>query len=328
MLFETCSLVRPAMKLPDPIAFQVSGISVYWFGILFAVGIVAALALIYLEAKRKALPADAWLDLCLVLIPCGVIGARLWYVLTHLPKYSQSLLSVVEIWDGGLSIYGAIICGLAGLCIYAYRKKIRLLRLLDVIAPGLALAQAVIAWGDFFDQTGYGKLVENPALQWFPFAVLIEKTRTIHYAVFFYTFLVCLTVFCLLWFVFRKRSQRDGEVLGWYLVLNSGAQLALHFLLEGEPVLSGAKAFYLLLLLAGLAVLLVLYKRPAKPQLTAEESECAEKAMEAPEAADTEPDVSAEAADAVDEPAEQDDGGAPVEEPVPSPEPSIQEQNN
>ena len=274
MLLKTCSPVRSAMQLPDPVAFRVGDISVYWFGVLFAIGVAAALAAIYLEAKRKKLAQDAWIDLCLVLIPCGVVGARLWYVLSHLSEYRQDFARVFQIWDGGLSIYGAVVFALLGLLAYALIKKESFLRLLDTLAPGVALAEAIAAWGNFFEQTGYGRLVENPALQWFPFAVLIERTHTIHYALFFYTFLVCLLVFCLLWFTLRKRAARDGVVTAWYLAIVFGAKFLLRLLAGEAPAFSGEQIACIALCLVGIVALLLCNKRPAatEPALPAEET--------------------------------------------------------
>ncbi len=267
MHFETCALVKAGMHLPDPVAFTISGVSFYWFGVLFAVGIILALVFTYMEVVRRGLDQDTWIDLCLVLIPCGIVGARLFYVLTHLSAFRGAFLRAFAIWDGGLSIYGAFLFCLLGLYLYARSKKIRLGTLLDTMAPGIVLAQAVIIWGDFFQQQNYGRLVQNPGLQWFPFAVLIERTNTIHYAVFFYEFLVCLAIFALLWFFFRKRATHRGEVFAWYLALFFGARMLLNLLRENDTTLSGlfkpSQLFCILLFLVGCTLLLIVRKRPA-----------------------------------------------------------------
>lgn len=266
MLFNACSLIRAGMRLPDPVAFTISGVSFYWFGVLFAAGIIVALAFTYVEVTRRGLDQDTWIDLCLVLIPCGIVGARLWYVLGHLPAYRGGLFDLLMVWDGGLSIYGALVFCLAGLFIYARAKKVRLGTLLDTMAPGIVLAQAVIIWGDFFQQRDYGHVISSSALQWFPFAVLIEPSHTVHYAVFFYEFLVCLAIFALLWFVIRKRATHRGEVFAWYLTLFFSMRFLLNLMRVSDTTSAGllkpSQLFCLLLFLVGLTLLLILRKRP------------------------------------------------------------------
>ncbi len=120
------------------------------------------------------------LDLCLVIIPCGVVGARLYYVLFELKQYLSNPIRMLYIWEGGLAIYGAVIGGLLGLLIYTRVKKMRFLKLADCIAPGLILAQAIGRWGNFFNQEAYGAPITNPKLWWFPFAVYIENSPLEH----------------------------------------------------------------------------------------------------------------------------------------------------
>ena len=72
------------MKLPDRVAFSVFGKDIYWYGVLMACGIIVAVLIAMLEEKRKKLKKDTVIDMCLVIIPCGVVGARLYYVLFRL----------------------------------------------------------------------------------------------------------------------------------------------------------------------------------------------------------------------------------------------------
>lgn len=233
------SVVLPAMRLPDMVAFSAGGFDVYWYGILMAVGILGALVIVKIEAKRLQLPSDLAVDLCLIAILCGIIGARIWYVFTFRSAYAADPLSMLYLWDGGLSVYGAALAALVGICIYARKKKIPLLRLSDAIVPGLAAAQAIISWGDFFNQTGYGPLISDPSKMWFPLAVLIEKTDTVHYAVFFYEFLLCALLFLLLWLWVRKSATRDGTATLTYVLLFTCGHALLDCLRSDIPYLFG-----------------------------------------------------------------------------------------
>ena len=200
-------------------AFSVGGISVYWQGVLLAAAILVAILITRLETGRKQLPKDTTVDLCLVLIPSGILGARLWHVLANYAYYAGDFFGILRFWDGGLAIHGAVVFAALGLFVYALKTKIPLPRLLDALTPGLTAALAIVLWNDFFNQSGYGAEVVDAAQMWFPLAVLIARTDTIHYAVFFYEFLWCALTFGFVWFFVRKRERRDGGVFLWATLL-------------------------------------------------------------------------------------------------------------
>ncbi|MEN6339640.1 MAG: prolipoprotein diacylglyceryl transferase [Clostridiaceae bacterium] len=255
-----------AMKLPSRVAFSVAGFDIYWSGLLLAVGIIAAILLAQAETKRKKLPDDTAVDLCLIGIPLGVICARLAYVFLHFSYYKADPLMMLYFWDGGLSVYGAVAGVLAGIVVYSLAKKLKFFALTDLLAPGLLLAQGFALWGNFFDQTNYGAEVTSSALGWFPFAVLIEKTDTIHYAVFFYEFVWCALIFAALWFIVRKRARRDGAMTLWYVLLYGAGHFALEFLRQGsEYVFLNINFSQLLCASLALAALLMLIIRAKKP---------------------------------------------------------------
>lgn len=226
------------MENPSNIAFVIFGRPVYWYGVLMAVGIVLAVCLAWRESKRKDLPKDTILDLCLVLIPSGIIGARIFYVLFKLDLFLQNPIRMLYIWEGGLAIYGAVIFGLLGAFLYARKKRIRFLKIADIIAPGLVLAQAIGRWGNFFNQEAFGLPVTDPNLRWFPLTVYIDKPHVFdfgdglgevicqnpyHLATFFYESLWCVLVFVFLW-AMRKRFKHDGDAFLWYAMLYSFAR--------------------------------------------------------------------------------------------------------
>ncbi len=212
---------------PNNVAFKLFGKSIYWYGILMAIAIILAVVLCYREAKRKKISENDLLNLCLIVIPCGIVGARLYYVLFNLDVYLSNPVSMLYIWEGGLAIYGAVIFGLVGAFIYTRAKKIRFLRVADMIAPGLVLAQAIGRWGNFFNQEAFGLPVSNPELLWFPMTVRIDGLHYFdgvlcdnpyHLATFFYESIWCLLVFIFLWSM-RKRFKHDGDAILWYALL-------------------------------------------------------------------------------------------------------------
>ena len=135
---------------------------VTWYSVLIVAGAALALFLACKEEKRSGLPKDTVLDLALWLIPGGIIGARLYYVVFSFDQFRNDLLSVFRIWEGGLAIYGGIIAGLLVLFIFCRYRKLSFLLLCDTIAPGLALAQCIGRWGNWFNIEAYGLSVTDP----------------------------------------------------------------------------------------------------------------------------------------------------------------------
>ena len=191
-----------------------------WYSALIVLGILFAVLLGQGEEKRLALPRDTMVDATLVAVPCGIIGARLYYVVMEWPSFAGNPLSVLYVWQGGIAIYGAVIGGALGLWLY-YRKKTHSFgNVMDMIAPGLLLAQAVGRWGNYFNQEAFGPVIGNPLFQWFPLGVQILENGVYvwHMAAFFYEFLwnVC-GVLALLFL--RRGETKPGNLFLWYLLL-------------------------------------------------------------------------------------------------------------
>lgn len=199
-----------------------------WYSVLIICGICAALLWCSREEKRLGLPADTTVDLALWVVPLGVVGARLYYVAFSWDMFRDDLISILQVWHGGLAIYGAILGGVLATALFAWRKKLSFLTLADMIVPGLALAQAIGRWGNFFNMEAYGLPVTNPAWQFFPLAVLIPEGggQVWHMATFFYESLWDLGVFVTL-ALMRKHLRRPGDTLLWYLLLYGGGRLVI-----------------------------------------------------------------------------------------------------
>ena len=221
------------MTIPDRVAFTLFGKDIYWYGVLMAVGIILAVLLANREEKRKKLPADIIIDMCLVIIPCGVVGARLYYVLFHLDRYLQNPISILYIWEGGLAIYGAVIFGLLGAFVFSRVRKVRFLKLADCIMPGLALAQAIGRWGNFFNREAFGDYTNNLFAMQLPVSAVraneitqkmwdhVVTVNGVEYIqvhpTFLYESLWNVGVLLFL-FWFRKRKKFNGEVFLMYLI--------------------------------------------------------------------------------------------------------------
>ena len=208
------------MFCPNPVAFTVFGHDIYWYGILISLAVVIAVVMVYMQAKKKGIDPDSMLDYALLTIPVSIVCARIYYVIFEWEQYADNPISVLYIWNGGIAIYGAIIGGVIATLIFSKWKKISFWALADLVAPGLVLGQAIGRWGNFFNQEAYGPLVADEAMQFFPYAVYIERTGTWHMATFFYESMACLVIFIFL-LIYRAKAKKapDGNLFLWYWVL-------------------------------------------------------------------------------------------------------------
>jgi len=191
-----------------------------WYSLLIVLGVICAIWLAEKEEKRLGLPKDTAVDIALVVVPCGIVGARLYYVLMSWHQFAHNPISVLYVWQGGIAIYGGVIGGVIGAWVYARVKKQHFLPLLDILAPGLLLAQAIGRWGNYFNMEAYGREIANPAWQFFPVGVQIPSATgyTWHMATFFYESCWDIAVFSLLWFVVRKRAEKPGTTTLCYIL--------------------------------------------------------------------------------------------------------------
>ena len=204
----------------DRIAFTVFGKDVAWYGIIIAFGMVmAVLYVMYRTRDYKGITPDDIIDFTLIVIISGVIGARLYYVITSGQHYSFA--DVFKIWEGGLAIYGGIIAGGIAAYIVCRVKKIRPQCFFDMLAPAVMLGQLIGRWGNFCNGEAYGAVTELP---WGMSLTHIypsgqETFVGIVHPTFLYESLWNLVGFILI-NIFYKKRKFDGQIflayVGWY----------------------------------------------------------------------------------------------------------------
>lgn len=204
--------------MPDPIAFEIFGYSVRWYGVLISLAILLGVFMALKRGEKKNIIGDDLLDVLIVAIPCAIIGARMWYVLFSLDYYLQEPSEIIAVWHGGLGIHGGIIGGIIGGYIVCKRKKMPFLTVLDVVAPAFPLGQAIGRWGNFFNQEAYGR---ETSLPWAitvndPVKGLIQVHPT-----FFYESMWNLLVFGLILFYEKKYKKSEGELIAVYAIAYS-----------------------------------------------------------------------------------------------------------
>lgn len=229
--------------------FTIFGLKIYFYALIIIAGALLGAWLISREAKRKGMSGDLIWDVLPWVLMAGIIGARIWHVLTPSETilidgknpYFLYPLDILKFRSGGLGIPGGVIAGVLAFWIYAKKKKVSFAKWVDVMVPGVALAQAIGRWGNFFNQEVYGLPTSLPWGIFIDPAHRLPGFESIEYyhPTFFYEFLWnLLNMFILLW-VGRKFAGKikDGDVLLLYMVIYPLGRFLLEFIrLESSPI--------------------------------------------------------------------------------------------
>ena len=211
----------------DKVAFSIGSLSVRWYGIILTLGIVCGvLYAMYRAKKNEGIPSEDVLDFAIWVVLLAVLGARLYYVLTTLKTdtgewYYDSILDVFAIWEGGIAIYGAIIGGAAGVLLVSKFKKYdktKLLKVCDMVAPGVMLGQIIGRWGNVVNGEAHG--VETTSFLRMGLMGAADTKypykEMFYHPTFLYESLWNLIGFVLI-NIFYKKKKYDGQILLAYL---------------------------------------------------------------------------------------------------------------
>ena len=205
----------------NPVAFTLfDKIEVRWYGIIITLGIILAFSYCAFRAKQEKIVFDDLLDIAIFTVIFGIVGARLYYVLTSLDKY-DSLYSMIAIWEGGLAIYGGLIAGALTIFLVCRHKKIKVMKMFDAVAPGVMIAQALGRWGNFFNGEAYGEEVIEGSFLYFIRMGLVpnieSRTKMFYFhPTFLYESLWNITGFILINALYKKKKF-DGQIFYMYI---------------------------------------------------------------------------------------------------------------
>ena len=214
---------------PSPVIFEVGPFALRYYGLCIAIGVAVATWLTARELARTGYDGALALDALFFVVPLGLIGARVYHVITDYDLYDGNPHSffpgVFEIWNGGLGIYGAVVGGFLGLLLFARIRGINPLVLADAAAPGLILAQAIGRWGNYFNQELFGRPSSLPwaieiAPENRPSGFASEAT---FHPTFLYESIWNVLVCFILLFVARRfaNSLKNGDIALLYVCLYS-----------------------------------------------------------------------------------------------------------
>lgn len=142
-------------------SISVFGLEIAYYGIIIGCGVIAGILMAAFLAKKTGQNPDIYYDVALYAVIFSVIGARLYYVIFSWDSYKNDLLSIFNLREGGLAIYGAVIAAIITVFIYGKIKKISFWVMADVGAPALILGQIFGRWGNFFNREAFGEYTDN-----------------------------------------------------------------------------------------------------------------------------------------------------------------------
>ncbi|MBM2658049.1 prolipoprotein diacylglyceryl transferase [Staphylococcus pseudoxylosus] len=149
----------------DPIAFELGPISVRWYGIIIAAGILLGYFIAQASVKRIGYDQDTLVDIIFWSAIFGFIVARIYFVIFQWPYYVQNPIEIPMIWHGGIAIHGGLIGGFVTGIIICKQKNINPFQIGDVIAPSMILGQGIGRWGNFMNHEAHGGPVSRSALE-------------------------------------------------------------------------------------------------------------------------------------------------------------------
>lgn len=212
---------------------SIFGFSIAYYGIVIVTGMMIAIWIAQREAKRTGQNPEQYLDLAMIGIAAGILGARIYYVIFAWNYYKDDLLSIFNIRQGGLAIYGGIIGACIAVVIYSRKKKQNFSLLMDTASMSIVFGQIMGRWGNFFNREAFGDYTNNLFAMQLPVSAVraneitqkmwdhVVTVNGVEYIqvhpTFLYESLWNVGVLLFL-FWFRKRKKFNGEVFLMYLI--------------------------------------------------------------------------------------------------------------
>ena len=258
-----------------PQGIQIGPVMIRYYALIILAGAMVAAWLATQEAKRRGKDPEMVWDMLPWLLIGGIIGARLWHVLTPSSSnaamglttqyYFQNPLEILKIWKGGLGIFGGIIGGAIALAIYCRANKQNFFEWPDIIVPGLLIAQAIGRWGNFVNQEVYGPPSDLPWAIYIDPAHRLPGFETVerYHPLFLYESLLTLLGGLLLLYIARKYKDKlfIGDLFLMYLVYYPFIRFGLEFIRLDPSAVGTININQTVMLIVGILALLILVLR-------------------------------------------------------------------
>lgn len=260
-------------------AFHIGGKAIYWYGILIALGVLAALAFCIKQKERYGIKEDDLMDGVLWGVPLAIVGARLYYVLFYLDRFKKEDGSFdwaesVAIWDGGLAIYGGVIAAVLVCLVLSKKRGFKLGALTDLVVMGLLIGQAIGRWGNFMNREAFGA---ETALPWRMQLTTTAGTLVEVHPTFLYESLWNVIGLLLIVFIVAKGRRFDGENTWFYFLwygigrfwiegLRTDSLYLFNWTIGGEPIRVSQALSLVMVLVAAFMLFYNIRLHPHKPE--------------------------------------------------------------
>ena len=144
------------IEINPPRTFSLGPMTVYFYGLIIAVGLMLAVMYACRRSREFGLTEDTVLDGVLWVTPFAIVCARAYYVAFSWADYADNPISVFYIWNGGIAIYGGVLGAILGMAVLCRVKKVKFTAALDLILMVFLLGQSIGRWGNFFNREAFG----------------------------------------------------------------------------------------------------------------------------------------------------------------------------
>lgn len=248
----------------NPIFLDLGFIQIYWYSIMILIGIILASIVILKESKRFNIDNDFMLNLFFYTIPISIIGARLYFVIFNFNYYSNNLIEIFKLWEGGLAIHGGILAGLVFIIYYCKKYKQNVWKILDIAVIGLIIGQIIGRWGNFFNQEAYGPLTTLSYLKSIHLPTFIIEGMKINNMYYHPTFLyesIWNFIGLIILLKIRRKNVKIGQISSIYLIWYGIGRLFIESLRQDSLMLGNIKVAQLIsLLMIVIGIILFIYK--------------------------------------------------------------------
>ena len=246
-------------------SFNIFGLTIHFYSLCILLGIILAYIIITKEAVKRGIDKNTMSDIIFYGLLCGIVGARLYYVIFNLDFYLSNPGDIIKIWNGGLAIHGGVIAGALFVFFYARKKKLDFLKLCDIILPGVIIAQVIGRWGNFFNQEAYGSMVSLDLLHKLFIPEFIIKGMFIkgsyYLPTFYFESIWCLLGFGFMIFMRNKYKIKVGTITAIYLIWYSVGRFLIEAFRTDSLMILGLKQAQIISVIGIIAGIVILIKK-------------------------------------------------------------------
>lgn len=254
------------LQVIDPVAFSLGPLEVRWYGIIIAFGIIVAFLVAQKEMVKRGFHPDYLTDLLIWAVPIAIISARIYYVIFKWDFYSQNPSKIIEIWNGGIAIHGALIGAFITAYIFTKKRNTSFWKVTDIVAPSILIGQTVGRWGNFMNQEAHGGEVTRSFLEnlklpdWIINQMYIDGKY--YHPTFLYESIWNLAGVVIL-ILLRKVNLRRGEMVLFYLTWYSVGRFFIEGMRTDSLYLIGdlRQAQVISLVTIAIAIIVFVYRR-------------------------------------------------------------------